>query len=115
VSALRVYGSVVTARDGLQLDGPPAERGWVCVLVQYRVAPGHRWRRHMRDVHAAVAWTRAQIADFGGHPPRSTIAYLYEYANFAHPSAGATDAPRVSSLIFFLPNAASESSWRATD
>lgn len=42
----------------------------------------------MAAPHAAVALTRAQITDVGGHPPRSTIAYLYEYANFACPFRG---------------------------
>jgi len=54
--------------QGYSLMARLAEQGWVCVSVQYRVAPRHRWPRHIRDVRAAVAWTRAHILDFGGDP-----------------------------------------------
>jgi acetyl esterase/lipase len=54
--------------QGYNLMAHLARQGWVCVSVQYRVAPRHRWPRHIRDVRAAVAWTRAHIQDFGGDP-----------------------------------------------
>ncbi|MDT5171542.1 MAG: hypothetical protein QOD02_4892, partial [Mycobacterium sp.] len=54
--------------QGYSLMSHLAERGWVCVSVQYRVAPRHRWPRHIRDVRAAVAWVRAHIDQFGGDP-----------------------------------------------
>jgi acetyl esterase/lipase len=54
--------------QGYSLMSHMAEQGWVCVSVQYRVAPRHRWPRHIRDVRAAMAWTRAHISDFGGDP-----------------------------------------------
>ncbi len=43
-----------------------AEQGWVCLSVDYRVAPHHRWPRHMTDVKAAIAWARANVDKFGG-------------------------------------------------
>ncbi len=51
-----------------------AQRGWVCLSVQYRVAPRHRWPRHIRDVKAAVAWARAHVDDFGGDPRFAAVA-----------------------------------------
>lgn len=45
-----------------------AELGWVCLSVQYRTSPRHRWPRQLHDVDAAIAWTRANIAQFGGDP-----------------------------------------------
>lgn len=43
-----------------------AEQGWVCLSIDYRVAPHHRWPRHMTDVKAAIAWARANVDKFGG-------------------------------------------------
>lgn len=54
--------------QGYSLMAHLARRGWVCVSVQYRVAPRHRWPQHVRDVRAAVAWTRTNIGDLGGDP-----------------------------------------------
>ena len=45
-----------------------AEQGWICLSIDYRVAPYHPWPRHVTDVKAAVAWARANIAQFGGNP-----------------------------------------------
>ncbi|TPG28230.1 alpha/beta hydrolase [Mycolicibacterium hodleri] len=42
------------------------EQGWVCVTMDYRVSPVHRWPRHIADVNAAIAWTRANIDQYGG-------------------------------------------------
>ncbi|MBJ7339592.1 alpha/beta hydrolase [Mycolicibacterium sp.] len=42
------------------------EQGWVCVTMDYRVSPVHRWPRHIADVNAAIAWTRATIDQYGG-------------------------------------------------
>ena len=60
--------------QGYSLMSHMAEQGWVCVSVQYRVAPRHRWPRHILDVRAAVAWTRAHIHDFGGDPRFVAVA-----------------------------------------
>jgi acetyl esterase/lipase len=43
-----------------------ARRGWVCLSVQYRSSPRHRWPRQMTDVKAAIAWARANVDRFGG-------------------------------------------------
>jgi acetyl esterase/lipase len=45
-----------------------AERGWVCVSIDYRVSPRHTWPDHMVDVKRALAWIKEHIADFGGNP-----------------------------------------------
>jgi acetyl esterase/lipase len=41
-------------------------RGWVCLTMDYRVSPVHRWPRHVADVNAAIAWTRANVDRYGG-------------------------------------------------
>lgn len=50
------------------LMGYLAERGWVCVTVNYRLAPEARWPAMIVDVKRAIAWTRENIAQFGGDP-----------------------------------------------
>jgi acetyl esterase/lipase len=41
-------------------------RGWVCLTMDYRVSPVHRWPRHIADVNAAIAWARSNVDKFGG-------------------------------------------------
>lgn len=45
-----------------------AERGWVCVSIDYRLGPKNRWPTQIVDVKKAIAWVRAHIADYGGDP-----------------------------------------------
>jgi acetyl esterase/lipase len=51
-----------------------ARRGWVCLSVQYRSSPRHRWPRQMADVKAAIAWARANAQQFGGDPNFVAVA-----------------------------------------
>ncbi|BDX34788.1 esterase [Mycobacterium antarcticum] len=50
------------------------EQGWVCVTMDYRVSPVNRWPRHIADVNAAIAWTRANIDQYGGDREFVSIA-----------------------------------------
>ena len=52
--------------QGYALMSHLAELGWVCLSVQYRVSPHHRWPSHITDVKTAVAWARANVDKFGG-------------------------------------------------
>jgi acetyl esterase/lipase len=45
-----------------------AERGWVCVAINYRLSPRATWPDHIVDVKRALAWTKATIAQHGGDP-----------------------------------------------
>ena len=45
-----------------------AERGWVCVSIDYRVSPVHTWPDHIVDVKRALAWIKEHIAEYGGDP-----------------------------------------------
>jgi acetyl esterase/lipase len=45
-----------------------AERGWVCVTINYRLSPRARWPEHIVDVKRALAWTKANISGHGGDP-----------------------------------------------
>lgn len=45
-----------------------AELGWVCVAPNYRLSPKNRFPTHIVDVKRAIAWVRANIAEYGGDP-----------------------------------------------
>ena len=56
------------------LLGHLTAEGWVCVSIGYRVSPRHTWPDHIVDVKRALAWVRANIADYGGDPDWSAIS-----------------------------------------
>jgi acetyl esterase/lipase len=60
--------------QGYALMSHLAEQGWVCLSVEYRVSPGHRWPQHIADVKTAIAWARANVDRFGGDRNFVTIA-----------------------------------------
>ncbi|MEH6634999.1 MAG: alpha/beta hydrolase [Halioglobus sp.] len=45
-----------------------AERGWLCVAINYRLSPRAAFPAHIIDVKKAIAWIRENIADYGGNP-----------------------------------------------
>ncbi|OBK74699.1 alpha/beta hydrolase [Mycobacterium sp. 1274761.0] len=45
-----------------------AERGWVCVSIDYRVSPKNTWPAHIVDVKRALAWIKENIHEYGGDP-----------------------------------------------
>jgi acetyl esterase/lipase len=52
--------------QGSALMSHLVEAGWVCLAIDYRVSPQHRWPRHVMDVKAAISWARANADRFGG-------------------------------------------------
>ena len=59
-----VHGSRIL--QGYALMSHLAEKGWVCLSIDYRVAPHNPWPAHITDVKAAIAWARANVDKFGG-------------------------------------------------
>ena len=45
-----------------------AQRGWLCVSINYRLSPRSAFPDHIVDVKRAIAWIRQNIADYGGNP-----------------------------------------------
>ena len=45
-----------------------AERGWICVAINYRHSPRNTWPAHIVDVKRALAWVKQHIAEYGGDP-----------------------------------------------
>ena len=54
--------------QGHSLMAHLVRRGWVCMSIQYRTSPHHRWPRQMIDVKTAIAWAHANAQRFGGDP-----------------------------------------------
>ena len=54
--------------QGLLLMNRMAKRGWVCVAVNYRLAPAHPFPAQVVDVKRALAWLREHVAELGGDP-----------------------------------------------
>jgi acetyl esterase/lipase len=65
-----IFGS--RALQGHELMAHLVELGWVCLSVQYRTSPKHRWPRQIIDIKAAIAWARANADQYGGD--RSFVA-----------------------------------------
>jgi len=59
-----VHGS--RRMQGYALMSHLAAQGWVCLSIDYRVAPQSRWPAHLEDVKTAVAWAREHAGEFGG-------------------------------------------------
>ena len=55
-------------QQGLALMEHLAAKGWVCVAVNYRLAPRDPWPAQIVDVKRAIAWIKDNIADYGGDP-----------------------------------------------
>jgi triacylglycerol lipase len=49
------------------------KQGWVGVNINYRLAPKNHWPDAHQDIAAAVRWTRANIAQYGGDPNRIVL------------------------------------------
>jgi acetyl esterase/lipase len=54
--------------QGYALMSHMVRRGWICVSIDYRPAPWHRWPAQFEDVCAAIAWVHTHIAEYGGDP-----------------------------------------------
>lgn len=69
---LQVHGGAWTIskkeEQGLALMEHLAAKGWVCVAVNYRLAPRDPWPAQIVDVKQAIAWIKDNIADYGGDP-----------------------------------------------
>ncbi len=69
---IQIHGGAWTFGDksqqGLLLMNRMAQRGWVCVAINYRLAPKHPFPAQIVDVKKAIAWIRDNIAGYGGDP-----------------------------------------------
>ena len=69
---VQVHGGAWTIgakeHQGVPLMQHMAAQGWVCVSVNYRLAPKHRFPAQIIDVKRALAWVKEHVAEYGGDP-----------------------------------------------
>ncbi len=69
---LQVHGGAWTIgtkdMQGVPLMQHLAAKGWVCVAINYRLAPRDPWPAQVVDVKAAIAWIKDNIEEYGGDP-----------------------------------------------
>ncbi|MFD8499018.1 alpha/beta hydrolase fold domain-containing protein [Amycolatopsis sp. NPDC059657] len=55
-------------QQGLPLMMHMAERGWICVAINYPLSPAARWPQHIIAAKRAIGWIREHIHTYGGDP-----------------------------------------------
>ncbi|WP_372736301.1 alpha/beta hydrolase fold domain-containing protein, partial [Nocardioides sp.] len=69
---LQVHGGawMVGTKDqqGIPLMQHLAAKGWICVAINYRLAPRDAFPAHVIDVKKAIHWIREHITEYGGDP-----------------------------------------------
>ncbi|MFC6343400.1 alpha/beta hydrolase fold domain-containing protein [Nocardioides hankookensis] len=69
---LQVHGGAWTIgnkdQQGIPLMQHLAAKGWICVAINYRLAPRDPFPAQIVDVKRAIAWIRDHVAEYGGDP-----------------------------------------------
>lgn len=99
-------GSWVNANVGRMA----AEAGWLGVVMNYRLAPGHPWPAGSEDVGAAIDWLKENASRYGGDPTRILVAgtsagaiHLAGYFKLAGGNPPIRGAVLLSGLYGFTP------------
>ncbi len=96
---LHVHGGMWMGSDkryeALPLIHAMAERGWVCVSVNYRLCPEDPWPAPIVDVKRAIAWIRAHAADYGADPSFIAVTGGSAGGHLAALAALTPDEPRL--------------------
>jgi acetyl esterase/lipase len=82
--------------QGIPMMHELAERGWVCIAVNYRLSPKATWPDHVVDCKRALAWVREHVAEFGGDPSFLAVS-------------GGSAGGHLSALVALTPN---EPEWQ---
>jgi len=75
---LQIHGGAWLVGNKRQQGRPLMNRmsaaGWVCVAINYRLAPRDKMPAAIIDVKLAIAWIRDHIAEYGGDPTRIVVS-----------------------------------------
>lgn len=81
-----------------------AEAGFLCVSIDYRLSPQHRWPACREDVDDALAWTKANVSKHGGDPDRMAILGYSAGGQLAFWAAiRDEDPPKLKALVGLAP------------
>lgn len=85
-----------------------ARNGYVGVNMDYRLAPAAKWPAGRDDIAAAIAWVRANIAQYGGNPDNVVLwghsagaSHVADYVS--HTALQGTEAASVKGAILLSP------------
>jgi triacylglycerol lipase len=85
-----------------------AKNGMVGVNIDYRLAPMAPWPAGVKDLASSIAWTKANIARYGGDPNSIVLFghsaganHVADYA--AHPEVRGAEASSVKGVILLSP------------
>ena len=85
-----------------------AKNGMVGVNIDYRLAPANPWPTGAKDLASAIAWTKANIARYGGDPDHIVLFghsaganHVADYA--AHPEVRGAEGASVKGVIMISP------------
>lgn len=85
-----------------------AKTGMVGVNIDYRLSPGTPWPGGAKDLASAIAWTKANIAKYGGDPNHIILFghsaganHVADYA--AHPEVRGAEGASVKGVILLSP------------
>lgn len=82
------------------------DEGWICVSIDYRTAPQHRWPAHFIDVKEALWWITTNIENYGGDPDGVlAVAGASAGGHMAALAGLAWDSPAYSSVPGVRPDA----------
>jgi triacylglycerol lipase len=112
---LFVHGGGFTRGDKRAANGYPqnitewaAQNGMVGVNIDYRLAPKDPWPAGAKDLASAIAWTKANVAKYGGDPNHIVLFghsaganHVADYA--AHPEVRGAEASSVKGVIMLSP------------
>jgi triacylglycerol lipase len=80
----------------------------VGVNIDYRLAPANPWPAGSKDLASAIAWTKANIAKYGGDPNHIVLFghsaganHVADYA--AHPEVRGAEASSVKGVVMISP------------
>ncbi len=96
---LQVHGGGWTIgnkdQQGIPLMQHLAAKGWVCVAINYRLAPRDPFPAQIIDVKKAIAWIREHIEEYGGDPDYIAITGGSAGGHLAPLAAADAQRPRL--------------------